>query len=151
MTPKLGAGVKRLYARATAYFEVEREAVAQGDSSPEPPRDSDPTPDPDGLDSSYSPGDLLAARFRIVSRLGKGGMGEVFEAEDLELGERVAIKLIRLDLAHDSKAAERFRREIHLARQVTHPNVCRVYDVFRHQGEGEETVLLSMELLEGIS
>ena len=76
-------------------------------------------------------------------------MGEVFEAEDLELGERVAIKRIRLDLARDPDAAERFRREIHLARQITHANVCRVYDVFRHQAGDENTVYLSMELLEG--
>jgi tetratricopeptide (TPR) repeat protein/tRNA A-37 threonylcarbamoyl transferase component Bud32 len=76
-------------------------------------------------------------------------MGEVFEAEDLELGERVAIKRIRLDHVHDDDAVERFRREIHLARKITHPNVCRVYDVFRHQTGDETTVFLSMELLEG--
>jgi tetratricopeptide (TPR) repeat protein len=98
------------------------------------------------------PGKLLAGRFRVVRFIAKGGMGEVYEAEDLELGERVALKTLRSDIATDERSLLRFKREIQLARKVTHPNVCRIYDLFRHQGEGpgEPGVLfLSMELLGG--
>ena len=79
-------------------------------------------------------GDLLAGRFRIVRFIARGGMGEVYEAEDLELRERVALKTVRAARsADDERNVERFHREIQLARQVTHPNVCRIYDIFEHQ------------------
>jgi tetratricopeptide (TPR) repeat protein len=98
--------------------------------------------------------ELLASRFRIVRFIGHGGMGDVYEAEDLELGERVALKTVRSEIAHLDGALDRFRREIHLARKVTHPNVCRIFDVFRHRpqdpaGRGAEVVFFSMELLAG--
>lgn len=83
--------------------------------------------------SHLAAADLLANRFRIVRFIGRGGMGDVYEAEDLELGERVALKTVRPEIAHLEGAVERFRREIHLARKVTHPNVCRIFDVFRHR------------------
>ena len=76
-------------------------------------------------------GDLLAERFRIKRFLARGGMGEVYEAEDVELHERVALKSIRSELLHDGRALDRFKREVHLARKVTHPNVCRIFDLFR--------------------
>jgi tetratricopeptide (TPR) repeat protein len=79
-------------------------------------------------------------------------MGEVYEAEDLELHERVALKTVRSDAAGDARAPLRFKREINLARKVTHPNVCRTFDVFRHttrETDGREITFLSMELLEG--
>jgi Tol biopolymer transport system component len=103
---------------------------------------------------TFEPGDLLAGRFRVVRFLGRGGMGEVYEAEDLEVRDRVAIKAIRPDLAGDEQAINRFRQEIHLARKVTHPNVCRVFDLFRHRrsaagGELAEVAFVSMELLPG--
>src|SRR6185295_1826371 len=66
---------------------------------------------------------LLAGRFRIVKFIARGGMGEVYEAEDLELRERVALKTIRPEIAGAEQAIGRFKREIHLARRVTHPNV----------------------------
>jgi eukaryotic-like serine/threonine-protein kinase len=98
--------------------------------------------------------EVLAGRFRIVRFIGHGGMGDVYEAEDLELGERVALKLVRAEIALVAGTLERFRREIHLARKVTHPNVCRIFDVFRHRPEGgaapgAEITFLSMELLAG--
>jgi tetratricopeptide (TPR) repeat protein len=97
------------------------------------------------------PGSLLAGRFRIVRFVAEGGMGEVYEAEDLELREQVALKTIRQDLASDPRLLERFKTEIHLARKVTHPNVCRIFDVFRHPSQGAtgETLFLTMELLRG--
>lgn len=105
--------------------------------------------------SSFAEGTVLAERFRLVRFIAHGGMGEVYEADDLELGERVAIKTLLPSIAKDARALERFKREIQLARRVTHPNVCRVNDVFRHVGgEGgreEAIVFLSMELLNGES
>jgi serine/threonine protein kinase/tetratricopeptide (TPR) repeat protein len=105
---------------------------------------------------SFSPGDLLADRFRITRFLARGGMGEVYEAEDVELREHVALKSIRTELLCDPNAVDRFRREVHLAKKVTHPNVCRIFDLFRHQvsGAGEtkssqSILLVAMELLEG--
>src|SRR5271155_2241771 len=80
---------------------------------------------------SFLPGDLVADRFRITRFLARGGMGEVYEAEDIELHERVALKSIRSELLDDSRVLERFKREVHLARKVTHPNVCRIFDLFR--------------------
>jgi serine/threonine protein kinase len=100
-----------------------------------------------------SGGELLAGRFRILRFIARGGMGEVYEAEDEELRERVAIKTIRPEILVQSNAIARFRREVHLARKVTHPNVCRVFDLFRHKpasGEAsQEVVFISMELLHG--
>jgi tetratricopeptide (TPR) repeat protein/tRNA A-37 threonylcarbamoyl transferase component Bud32 len=88
---------------------------------------------------------VLADRFRIVRFIARGGMGEVYEAEDRVLKERVALKTIRPDVAGDDRTMERFLREVHLARSVTHPNVARTYDVFHHEG----LAFLTMELLSG--
>jgi serine/threonine protein kinase/tetratricopeptide (TPR) repeat protein len=97
---------------------------------------------------------LLAGRFKVIRFVARGGMGEVYEAEDLELKERVAIKTIRFELGNRERAIERFIREIQLARKVTDPNVCRTFDVFRHiettrDGGPKETLFVSMELLSG--
>src|SRR5688572_17288905 len=93
----------------------------------------------------------VAGRYRIVRFIARGGMGEVYEAEDLELGGRVALKTVRLDAAGDRHAIERFKREIHLARQVTHPNVCRIFDLSRHPRAAPDgdVLFLTMELLPG--
>ncbi len=93
----------------------------------------------------FAPDALLAARFRIVRFIARGGMGEVYEAEDQVLGERVALKTIRSDVGNDQRSMERFLREVHLSRSVTHPNVCRIFDVFHHDG----VTFLTMELLPG--
>jgi eukaryotic-like serine/threonine-protein kinase len=106
--------------------------------------------------AAFQSGDLLAGRFRIVRFLARGGMGEVYEAEDQELREPVALKVVRPDLLRDPRAADRFRREVHLAKKVTHPNVCRIFDIFRHQpGPGTSSeaggsiLFVAMELLLG--
>jgi eukaryotic-like serine/threonine-protein kinase len=103
------------------------------------------------FEPAFRAGDVIDKRFVILSLLGRGGMGEVYEADDLELHERVALKTIRTDgLPLSGKAQERFRREILLARKVTHVNVCRIFDFALHQGVGgEEIPFLSMELLRG--
>jgi serine/threonine protein kinase len=99
-----------------------------------------------------SQGEVLAGRFRILRFIASGGMGEVYEAEDQELREHVAVKTIRPEILVQPDAMARFKREVHLARQVTHPNVCRIFDLFRHRA-GDlahgETVFISMELLHG--
>jgi tetratricopeptide (TPR) repeat protein len=103
----------------------------------------------------FQAGDVVAFRFRIVRYIAKGGMGELCEAEDLELHERVALKTVLSGIAEDERAVLLFKREVHLARQVTHPNVCRIYDVFRHRpGDAgvpsrHDVVFLTMELLHG--
>lgn len=100
---------------------------------------------------------VLCDRYRIVRFIARGGMGEVYEAEDQELGERVALKTVLPQIASDERAMDRFKREIHLARKVTHVNVCRINDLFRHRPapagvEGPpEVTFLTMELLPGRS
>ena len=94
--------------------------------------------------------DILNGRFRIIELIGSGGMGEVYAAEDRELGERVALKTLRAEFLNDPNFLRRFRREVRLARRVGHPNVCRVHDVGHHRrDDGSEVAFLTMELLEG--
>jgi len=90
-------------------------------------------------------GELLAHRYKVLRYIGKGGMGEVYEAEDCELRERVALKTILPEIAGQEESIQRFKREIQLARKVTHPNVCRIFDLVYHG----TTIFLTMELLEG--
>jgi tetratricopeptide (TPR) repeat protein/TolB-like protein len=101
----------------------------------------------------FAAGEIVAGRYRIVRFLAQGGMGEVYEVEDLELHEPVALKTVRPDAGADSLAVERFRREIQLARKVTHPNVCRIFDVSHHRppGAGQPIIFLTMELLAGVT
>ncbi|MGA7916473.1 MAG: serine/threonine-protein kinase, partial [Candidatus Acidiferrales bacterium] len=98
-----------------------------------------------GFEARYVPGTTLADRYRIVSPLGKGGMGEVYRAEDLKLGQTVALKFLPQSLARDEQALSRFTREVRLARQVSHPNVCRVFDI----GEADGQTILTMEFVDG--
>jgi Tol biopolymer transport system component len=112
-------------------------ADARASSPPERPR--------------FAPSAVLARRFRIVRFIARGGMGEVYEAEDLELDERVALKAIRQRIAPDSDLRAMLKREVQLARRATHPNVCRIFDLVQHDDpdNGATTLLLSMELIEG--
>ena len=95
-------------------------------------------------DARFVPGAMIAERYRIVGLLGKGGMGEVYRADDLKLGQPVALKFLP-DQLNDGAALARFHREVRIARQVSHPNVCRVYDI----GEVEGRHFLSMEYIKG--
>ena len=103
----------------------------------------------------FMPGETVAERYRVVRFIGRGGMGEVYEVEDLELHERVALKAIRADVAREDRTTARFKREIQLARKVTHPNVCRIFDLGLHRppaeagAEGPGIPFLTMELLRG--
>lgn len=101
---------------------------------------------------SYPPGQVLAGRFKLVRFLARGGMGEVYEAADEELQQRVALKLVRPELLLDSTNLQRFKREVLLAKNVTHPNICRTFDLFRHSDphdSARDVVFVSMELLVG--
>ncbi len=90
-------------------------------------------------------GTILANRYRIIGLLGKGGMGEVFKAEDIKLNQTVALKFLPDKLEKDKSALERFHAEVRNARQVSHANVCRVFDI----GEIENRHFLSMEFIDG--
>src|SRR5205085_3549909 len=91
-------------------------------------------------ESRFLPGAVIAGRYRIVALLGRGGMGEVYRADDLTLGQPVALKFLPESLARNADSVARFRNEVRVARQVSHPNVCRVYDV----GEIDGHFFLSM-------
>ena len=96
-------------------------------------------------DARFVPGTILADRYRIVGLLGKGGMGEVYRADDLKLSQPVALKFLPDRYLSDGAALARFHREVRVARQVTHRNVCRVYDI----GEVDGKHFLSMEFIKG--
>src|SRR5205085_3516480 len=97
----------------------------------------------------FEPAELIGGRFRIVRFLGQGGMGDVYEAEDTHLGGAVALKMIRRDIGANSRMLKRFLQEIQSAKQVTHQNVCRIYDIGYHDGPDTRMTFLSMELLRG--
>src|ERR1700735_4889791 len=130
------------------------QTVATSASTP-PPRTPAParTPSHSSLSSSsgslaegrFLPGALLADRYRIVALLGRGGMGEVYRAHDLTLGQEVALKFLPEVAARNPGALARFYNEIRLARQFSHSSVCRVYDL----GEVEGQPYLSMEYVDG--
>ena len=90
-------------------------------------------------------GVIVAERYRIISLLGRGGMGEVYKAEDLKLDQTVALKFLPESFARDQAALARFRNEVRITRQISHPNVCRVYDI----GEVDGRTFLSMEFIDG--
>src|SRR5262245_54048317 len=118
---------------------------------PTPPHRPARTPEgwlgpPGAIDhGQFEPGTLLDQRYRIASLLGRGGMGEVYRADDLRLGQPVALKFIQAPLARDPLRLARLHEEVRIARQVSHPNVCRVYDI----GECDGRMFLSMEYVDG--
>ena len=116
--------------------------------SPPPPVSAIPrTPHP----GSYNPqpvleeGSVLAGRYEIVKTLGEGGMGAVYKAQDLELDRAVALKVIRPGPGGNPAILARFKQELILARQVTHRNIIRIYDL----GEAEGVKFITMEFIEG--
>jgi hypothetical protein len=100
---------------------------------------------PSTAQARFVPGAILAGRYRIAGLLGRGGMGEVYRADDLRLGQPVALKFLPEALQHDPGRLERFFNGVRMARQVTHPAICRVHDV----GEADGQQFLSMEFVDG--
>jgi tetratricopeptide (TPR) repeat protein/tRNA A-37 threonylcarbamoyl transferase component Bud32 len=124
--------------------EVERRVLERSTitrlSIPVPPR----------LRHTLDAGDIIADRYRIIRLIGRGGMGEVYEAHDQLLNENVALKTLREDLAGEEAVLERFQQEIALSRKVTHPNVCRIFEVGIHRSASHPAMLFfAMELLQG--
>ena len=99
----------------------------------------------DAPDVPYQPGAFLNNRYRIVRELGRGGMGAVYLADDERLGQPVALKFLPPALARHPRRLAQFQNEVKLSRQISHPNVCRVYDI----GDADGHLFLSMEYIEG--
>ena len=144
--PRVCEEVERLLAHHAEMGSFLKDVGPASNGSCSPP--AEPT---------FSDGDTLADRFRIIRFIAHGGMGEVYEAEDLEFRHAVAIKTIRSDLLQ-TPFLDQFKNEVHLAKQVTHPNVCRIYDLYRHsplrpnaESDNEDTFFVSMELLKGVT
>ena len=93
----------------------------------------------------FPPGTILGERYRIIALIGRGGMGEVYRATDLKLNQPVALKFLPEATARNPRLLERFHGEVRIARQVSHPNVCRVYDI----GEVDGAAYISMEYVDG--
>ncbi len=93
----------------------------------------------------FEPGALLGERYRVVSLLGRGGMGEVYRADDLKLGQPVALKFLPREVERDASRLRRFHEEVRLALKVTHPNVTRTYDI----GEVDGHHYIAMEYVDG--
>ena len=77
----------------------------------------------------FTPGTILNDRFQITALIGRGGMGEVYRADDLKLGQPVALKFVPLAIAQNGELLQRLYNEVRLGRQVAHPNVCRLFDI----------------------
>src|SRR5690242_3130428 len=93
----------------------------------------------------FASGTILADRYRIIGLAGRGGMGEVYRADDLRLGQPVALKFLPEAVAKDATRLAQFHNEVRTARQISHRNVCRVYDI----GEDQNRIFLTMEYVDG--
>ena len=132
--------------------DANRPSSASRPASDRAVRESRPTSSTGWLSSSgaidhgrFQPGTLLGERYRIIQRLGKGGMGEVYRADDIKLGQPVALKFLPPGVDGDPARLTQLHTEVRMARQVSHPNVCRVYDI----DEIEGSTFLSMEYVDG--
>ena len=130
----LDEDMRALVAALVSRSESATHSVMRPDAAPGP------------LDGArFAPGQIFASRYRVVNLLGLGAMGEVYRAEDLKLGQSVALKLMSPSVRRQAQRLERFIAEVRLARGIAHPHVCRVYDI----GEGDGWHYLSMELVDG--
>ena len=101
---------------------------------------------PEAIDHGrFAPGTVIGHRYRMIGRLGSGGMGEVYRADDLKLGQPVALKFLPEAVDRDPARLTQLHSEVRIARQISHPHVCRVYDIDEYQGH----TFLSMEYVDG--
>lgn len=121
-------------------------ADSQIETSPGPAAKVAPASSAPALEAlQFAPGTVFSERYRIVAALGRGGMGEVYRADDLKLGHPVALKFLPRAFAEDPGRLEMFHAEVRNSRQVSHPNVCRVYDI----GQFQDLTFLTMEYIDG--
>jgi Protein kinase domain len=133
--------------RGTPTPITRKSSSAARNSSPRTPFAAPPplsSSDPIG-GGRFVPGQIVAERYRIVALTGRGGMGEVYRAEDLKLSQIVAVKFLPAALSQDAGALARFHSEVRIARQVAHPNVCRMFDI----GDADGITFLTMEYVDG--
>ena len=117
------------------------EGAALANTEPSPPS-SRPS---SSIHGRFDPGTRLGSRYRVVGLLGRGGMGEVYRADDLELNQSVALKFLPEKVARNAGDLARLRQEVRIARQIAHPNVCRTYDISEADGQ----VFVVMEYVDG--
>ncbi len=122
-------------------------ATVERETAPGPPSPSGPAPADSSrfLHGRFEPGTRLGTRYRVVGLLGRGGMGEVYRADDLELGQPVALKFLPEHVARNAVDVARLRSEVRTARQIAHPNVCRTYDIAESDGH----LFVVMEYIDG--
>lgn len=133
-------GTKAREDRLGAQLNALRAEIASASAIPAQPRDAENLP-------SLNYGDVVLDRFEILELLGAGGMGVVYRALDRELGEPIALKMLRPDLLSNRETLERFKTEIRLARRISHRNVVRTHDL----GEFDGHYFVTMELVEGVT
>jgi len=117
---------------------LERPTLSSPDTPPSPSRAP-------SVHGRFEPGTRLGTRYRVVGLLGRGGMGEVYRADDLELNQSVALKFLPEKVARNPADLARLRQEVRIARQIAHPNVCRTYDIAEADGQ----VFVVMEYVDG--
>ena len=145
---KCGAGVSVTDSAEMETVAIETAVMARSVATPRPNSHPASHTGNSGIPAyRFEPGTLLASRYRIISRLGKGGMGEVFRADDIMLGQPVALKFLSENATGHLSLLTRFYDEVCIARQITHTNVCRVYDI----GEVEGQPYLSMEYMDELA
>src|SRR5512146_192803 len=138
---------KRFCSSCGADVQAHRPTLSRADAGPAVAVAPSRTPSDLGgaQPARFLPGMVIAERYRIVAQVGRGGMGEVYRADDLRLGQPVALKFLPEALTRDPGALARLNREVRTARQVSHPNVCRVFDI----GEADKVPFITMEFVDG--
>ncbi len=123
--------------------------AAQSPAPAPPRRHATPSPSAMKTQALFLPGAMLADRYRVIGLLAAGGMGEVYRADDVKLGQSVALKFLTGKLANNAGMLARFHNEVRVARQITHPNVCRIYDIGEVMTGWGVQHFISMEFIDG--